>query len=362
MRYHSIDLLRSFAIVVMVIVHFTENLAGYTPLIAGLGAPTFLFLTGLSYRLWLNAKQARGVTETKIAKSTVRRGLFLFGLGFAFNVLVWLPEDTFNWDVLTLIGVGMITLNLARQLPPTITFLACLGLTSLTPLLQFEADWQAYWTPGYFDPDLTLTDVVLGFLVVGYFPIFPWLAFPLIGFLFGTFQFAETPDPKREDRFAQLGWQAGLTLMLLAVFVVLGSANSSGETATFLSQSWRMFPPGVAYMAGTLGFVLFAFGLSFLFFDRDRRDRFQSLHRITDTLSRHSLSAYLLHHIIHLYPLWIYGSFSANDPTAYWQKAMSVPWSLAAAIACLTLMYVIFRLMDRYHRGGIEAWMRWLCD
>lgn len=362
MRYHSIDLLRSFAIVVMVIVHFTENLSGYTPLIAGLGAPTFLFLTGLSYRLWLNGKFAKGIAETDIAKSTIRRGLFLFGLGFAFNVLVWLPEDTFNWDVLTLIGVGMITLNLARQLPPMITSLTCSGLISLTPLLQAEADWQAYWTSGYFDPDLSLTDVVLGFLVVGYFPIFPWLAYPLIGYLFGTFQFAETPDPKREDRIARRGWQAGLALMFLAILVVGGSSAMPGETAALLSKSWRMFPPGIAYVTGTLGFVLFAYGVSFLLLDRGWRDRFQGFHQITDTLSRHSLSAYLLHHITHLYPLWIYGSFSAGDPTAYWQQAMSTPWALAAAFAFLPLMYATFRLMDRYHRRGIEAWMRWLCD
>ena len=66
MRYRSIDLMRSYAIVVMVFVHFLENLAGsrdWSP--DGFGAPIFTFLTGVSYRLWLAKSERRWIADIK---------------------------------------------------------------------------------------------------------------------------------------------------------------------------------------------------------------------------------------------------------------------------------------------------------
>ena len=115
MRYVSIDILRTFAIVVMVFVHFAENLAGFEFPGAGFGAPIFALLSGVGYRLWLEGRRARGASQEEISKVSIRRGLFVLGVGFLFNVLVWLPEDTFNWDVLTLIGAALLILNGKRK-------------------------------------------------------------------------------------------------------------------------------------------------------------------------------------------------------------------------------------------------------
>ena len=93
MRYHSIDILRMVAIFVMVIVHFGENLSGFDFALAGFGAPLFAMLSGASYRLWINGQATLGVDEEQISKISIRRGLFVIGVGFAFNILVWLPEE-----------------------------------------------------------------------------------------------------------------------------------------------------------------------------------------------------------------------------------------------------------------------------
>ena len=134
-RLASIDLLRTVAIVLMTLVHFVENLAGsydiesgpfiganrYWWMPTGFAAPLFTFLSGVSYRLWADAQASRGRDDEEISKISVRRGLFLILFGLLFNVLVWMPEDIFNWDILPLIGTAMLALDLARRTPPAVT-------------------------------------------------------------------------------------------------------------------------------------------------------------------------------------------------------------------------------------------------
>ena len=92
-RQASIDVLRAVAIMLMVVVHFVENLSGWYGeadnvfagvhrvwwLPTGFAAPIFTFLTGVSYRLWLDLQWRRGRSDEAIAKGTVRRGLLLVG-------------------------------------------------------------------------------------------------------------------------------------------------------------------------------------------------------------------------------------------------------------------------------------------
>jgi uncharacterized membrane protein len=72
MRYPSIDLLRTLAIQVMVIVHFCENLTGVILPITGLGAPLFSFLSGVSYFLWVQGQQARGRSDEECSSGFPR--------------------------------------------------------------------------------------------------------------------------------------------------------------------------------------------------------------------------------------------------------------------------------------------------
>ena len=185
------------AIAIMVTVHFIENLSGLYGdgermilgvdygwwLPTGFAAPTFALLSGMSYRLWSVVQKEKGYTDEMISKRTIRRGLFLIGLGFMFNVLVWLPEDVFNWDILTLIGFALLALSVVRQMPENITILSAGLAIAISPILRVMADYPAFWQAYYFDYDFTISDVLLGWLVVGYFPVFPWLALPMIGYV-----------------------------------------------------------------------------------------------------------------------------------------------------------------------------------
>ena len=364
-RHASIDVLRAIAIALMVVVHFAENLSGWHGaagsafagvhrtwwLPTGFAAPMFTFLTGVSYRLWLDLQRRRGRSEMAIAKGTVRRGLFLIGLGFAFNVLIWLPEDVFNWDILTLIGCGMLALEVARRMPDAVVLLAATLAIAVAPAMRVVVGYTAYWAQGYFDYDFTLADVAIGWLVTGYFPIFPWLAYPLAGFALG-------PRPAAGQRGSVL---VGAGLVATAALLVIAWPSLPAAVTGDALQAWTMFPASTAYVLGTLGGVVLALA---------------GLHRLLDEpvpragaivawaapLSRHSLSLYLAHHALHVWPLWAVGMATSDDPTALWQVAMPVAWAIGLAAVFLIAAAVVCRWADRRRVPTAEALMRWICD
>ena len=361
-RQRSVDLVRAVAIALMVIVHFAENLSGWQGggfagvhrtwwLPTGFAAPIFTFLSGLSYRLWVEAQRERGRSEAWITKGSVRRGLFLIGLGFAFNVLVWLPEDVFNWDILTLIGLGLLVLTVARWVPdPAIVFAAAVVVAAAPPL-RVAADYAAYWTGGYYDYEFTPADVTLGWLVTGYFPVFPWLAFPLTGYAVGPWML----DRGRRGVVMATGLVVASLAVVLA-WPALPTAVTGGAELV-----WSMFPPSTAYVLGTVGTVMLALAAAHRLLD-ERPGGGRLLMDWAGPLSRHALSIYLLHHAVHIWPLWAAGLATAGDPTALWQRALPVGWSIGLAGAFLVAAAVLFRWVDRRGLPTPELLMRWLCD
>lgn len=360
MRFASIDLLRTLAIGLMVVVHFMENLSGVDWAPAGLGAPLFAFLAGVSFRLWARGQEAKAAPPDAIRRVAVRRGLFLFALGFVFNVLVWLPEDTFNWDVLTMIGTTLVVLAFARELPRPVLVVAAGVAVAISPLLRHQADYVSYWSRDYFDPDLTLPDVLIGYLATGYFPLFPWLAFPVVGYVAGTVVFPDHTDEPPSVRPLVL---AGGGLALLAVLFRVGHHTLPAPLPTAVLNGWHMFPASPEYVCGTLGFALLAFAALHVWVDRRRRlDRVPAVIPAARTMSKYSLTMYLLHHVLHLWPLWVYGAVVGDDPTGYWRKALPVGVSIALVPVCLVACYLLFRAAERWNWPTTETLMRWLCD
>jgi uncharacterized membrane protein len=360
-RYPSIDILRTIAIALMVQVHFLENLSGAIGVgPTGYAAPLFTFLSGVSYRLWVNSQEARGRKDADISKITIRRGLFLFGTGFLFNVLVWLPEDTFNWDILTFIGTAMLLLNVVRKMPTPIPLLICLLVFGLSPLFRGVSDYPAYWINGYFECDLNLSEVTLGFLVNGFFPIFPWIIFPVAGFTVASWIF---PGSEQTPQTLSRLTIAGLCLLGVALLIVAAGFYSTTAVQSVWLKGWTMFPASTEYLLGTMGVALMS--LSILhrwidplpFFAKDRL-----IGRIAATYSSHSFSIYLLHHVVHIWPLWIYGLTYGTEPTEFYQKAMPVAWSLPLAMVFLIACYPLFRWLDRTGSPTVESLMRWICD
>jgi uncharacterized membrane protein len=363
MRYPSIDILRTLAIFVMVLVHFGENLSGYRLPCAGFGAPLFAFLSGVSYRLWVTGQQSRGISELDISKVSVRRGLFVFGVGIAFNVLVWMPEDTFNWDVLTFVGTALLLLNLARRIPQTISVLFAVLAILVSPILRSLADYGAYWENGYFEYDVTLSDVWIGFLSVGYFPIFPWIAYSLAGFATASRLFVEPTEPSEPRPSPWPTIFTGAAFSSTAILVLGARSYLPVLWSQTLLGGWSMYPPTTVYVLGTLGLTLMLIGVVHHCVDFNPRAlRYGGLLSIAKTFSRYSLTIYVLHHVIHLWPLWIYGVATGHEPTEYWTQAMPISISMPLALLFLAGCYELLRRLGPDRNYGIESWMRWVCD
>lgn len=347
----------------MVLVHFGENLSGFYSPITGFGAPLFAFLAGVGYCLWSRAQTARGKSESEISRISVRRALFVFGVGFAFNIFVWLPEDVFNWDVLTYIGASLLFLTVTRHLPSLVLTVISVAALLASPVLRQIVDYAAYWQNGYFDPDMTLSDVIMGFLVTGYFPLFPWIAFPLAGFQAGAILFADSGNSSDSQRSP---WFIVITGMILfaASMLLLGIRP---YLPTTLSQKvlggWNMFPPTMEYVTCTLGLALVLLGLLHLYVDLNPAvASYQNALQVPKAFSRYSFTIYILHHIVHLWPLWVYAMATGQERTDVWMNAMPLTASITLAVLFLFCAYGLVRVLGNDRNYGIEACMRWLCD
>jgi len=165
-----------------------------------LPAPLFLFLAGISFALVTDKLRKKEVPAKEIAKTTIRRGAEIFGLGLLFRLqeyLIAFPwarwSDLLRVDVLNTIGLSMMLMGLLclgvmsfnRKSRGLLIWKAAstgLLISLLTPLL-----WTT-WRPSRLPwPLESYIDGVhnLGTPQAWLFPIFPWAAFSFIGLAVG---------------------------------------------------------------------------------------------------------------------------------------------------------------------------------
>jgi uncharacterized membrane protein len=370
-RLYSVDILRAVAILLMIQVHFVGNLSSRPPsgsllfnLSSWLGiwpAPLFTMLVGLSYSLWLDKQRALGAAADRIVKFSIRRGIFLFGAGIAFAVFIWSPEETFNWDILPLIGVSLLILAAARKLPPVVLLTICLMVLLLAPPLRQVSDFTAYWKAEEYIYDFTMTDVVLGFLLNGYFPLLPWIIFPLVGYSIGETFFRQ--DCRSRFPASKLSIIGGALLALAAILLML-QRFMPAAIANFYLTDVTFYPASTTYIIGMLGLSMLTLGL--LHSRLDCCLSFTGKGRILRFFQRYSAFAftvYIVHHMAHLWPLWLYGVWKGeDDPTEYWRQAMSVPLAFGLAIVFIAAFSFVLVWLERRKKWSFEALMRWVCE
>src|SRR6266446_3814233 len=214
-RLAYIDWMRGLACVLMFQTHCYDSWLGdgarkstffmWSQLGGTLPAPLFLFLAGISFALVVDKLRQKDLAASQIARTTIRLGAEIFGLGLLFRVqeyLIawgWAPwSDLFRVDILNTIGISMMLMGAicgvvlgaaGKSRQPRLVLAGTAAATALTislltPLLW--TTWRPHWLPW------PLESYINGVHNLGepqpwLFPVFPWTGFAFAGLAIGLF-------------------------------------------------------------------------------------------------------------------------------------------------------------------------------
>jgi len=285
-RIESIDLLRGFIMIIMVLDHVrsyfhrdaflysptdlsqTNTSLFFTRWITHFCAPTFILLSGVSAFL-----SSRNKTPGEAGAFLIKRGLWLVvveivivSLGITFN-----PGYNFViLQVIWAIGASMIILGLLRRLPYNILLiigvLLFFGHDIIWYLLPENPRNASQWLKFFLTANGNVVQVGAGHFIGDFYAILPWTGVMIMGFCLGRWFDKDYPAAKRKRQLLLTG--ASLTVL----FLVLRLANSYGDPApwrpmntplkTFFSFFFvSKYPPSLMYLGATLGPSLLALSL-----------------------------------------------------------------------------------------------------
>ena len=242
-RLAYIDWMRGLACLLMFQTHCYDSWLGgaarqskflmYSQLGGTFPAPLFLFLAGISFALVTGKLWDKNIPPVEIARTTIRRGAQIFGLGLLFRVqefliaLGWAPgSDLLRVDILNTIGLSMMLMGVLCWLVLSVQqrgsqarvalVVAAVGTVLLIALLTppLWTTWRPHWLPWPLESYINGVHN-LGIPQAWLFPIFPWTAFAFAGLAVG-FVLQSSWTRAREVRvFAFLG-AGGILLVQFA--------------------------------------------------------------------------------------------------------------------------------------------------
>ncbi|NPU83670.1 MAG: DUF1624 domain-containing protein [Syntrophaceae bacterium] len=353
-RVLSVDVMRGFALICMVMVHFMVYLVDAASadtwpyfflnhILADWGASCFLMMMGMSQVL--SARRHAGEDNRLIFKRTMIRGGFIFLAGIVMLALAWGPGRIWQWDILTLMGFATVMLFFCRFLPSWAILFLAVSLAVCTPLLRMGIDFNAVWggnfvhvpvisryLPGIlldpaaeYEPAWQAGEIVRGFLFTGEFPVVPWFIFPPLGFVLGR---RIVSSRLRQDLpFLSI---IGLLLIALGLGWAYAAMGRPGASVVFdYIAPLSFYPDSFTMICYQLGVALVVFSGLYYCYDVHRTDKQKEsfLVRVYLRTSRSSLTFYFLHYLLIGWPLALvylvtgrylkYG-FLGSIPTLLW--------------------------------------------
>ena len=312
-----------------------------TVFIAGMAAPLFLFLAGLTIAMAASSRAAK-VGHAEAAALARKRGLQIFALAFLFR----LQSQLLGWgafinflkvDILNVMGLAMIAAALvwslsANRLVRMILFaIATVVVAMATPLVR-EASILA-----------ALPDAIEAYIrpLPGRttFALFPWAAFVLAGGIAGELVFAAQTE-SQERRL-----QAGLLISGLAG-IALGYGASFRPSIYAVANFWTSSPTFFFIRVGICtAMIPIARGIDRLhgFARRAMGSYFSEPDvpgRVITTLGRSSLFVY-----------WIHVEMAYGGIAKPLKRALPLELSIVATVALCALLYQIVVWKDRKMAG-----------
>jgi len=206
-------------------------------------APLFVFLSGISFALVTERLREKGASSGEVARTTIRRGAEILGLGLLFRVqefalgFPWSPwTDLLRVDVLNILGLSMLlmgvlcwitarrysgdsaslqlTVAASRNRAIAASLIAAAVVAIATPVLwtTHRPSWLPWPLETYINGVHTF-DKPQPWL----FPLFPWSAFAFAGLAVGFLFFTNFGKTKEGLLFALLGI-AGPLACALSIF------------------------------------------------------------------------------------------------------------------------------------------------
>jgi uncharacterized membrane protein len=266
-RLAYVDWMRGLAVVLMFQTHCynswltpearKSSLYAWSQLWGTFPAPLFIFLAGVSFALATEKLREKGAASNAIAKTTILRGLEVYGLGLLFRVqefalgYPWSPwTDLLRVDVLNILGLSMMLMGVlcwltASRSPmqptaspspmPSIasptsvgtiassrTIVGALAAVALVVLITpplwttHRPSWLPWPLESYINGVHTFRQPQPWL-----FPLFPWSAFAFAGLAAGFFLFSDFAKCKEAFAFAAIG-ATGVLAGILSLFFDTG--------------------------------------------------------------------------------------------------------------------------------------------
>lgn len=286
-RLAHIDWMRGLACVLMFQTHCYDSwlspearkssLFAWSQLGGTLPAPLFIFLAGISFALVTERLREKGAARNDVAKTTIRRGAEILGLGFLFRVqeyalgFPWAPwTDLLRVDVLNILGISMMLmgvlcwLSAARKGTDPATSPSVVGPSRTRGIVValFAAAAVALLTPPLWTTrrprflPWPLESYINGVHIFDkpqpwLFPLFPWSAFAFAGLAVGFFLFTDFAKRKEGLTFAALGATGFLASFVSTRF------DASRVQLYSVYDYWHTSPNFFLMRCGILMMILF---------------------------------------------------------------------------------------------------------
>ncbi|MBI5473531.1 MAG: DUF1624 domain-containing protein [Ignavibacteriae bacterium] len=360
-RVEYIDLLRGWAVIVMIETHMMN--ATISPeimsssffimltFINGLVAPSFTFASGLAYAVTTRRKINDYLAFGAPLLLNIRRLLFVVGIGYLlhlpkFNFHQILTQTTarsweffFQADVLQCIGVSLLIiqglllmLRSERRLYVTLSIMAFL-VVFLSPIV-WGIDWRNYLPPpvaGYMNG--------MHFPQFSGFPLFPWSAFIFGGAALGYFALEAKQKGNEQKFFMQVLWIAPAVMLFSALIE---------PTASRLYPTYHYGLSSPSFFLLRFGIVMLLCGGMFFF-----EKRFSvSPKSIVTLIGRESLIVYSLHLLL------IYGNFASFNFQKRVAHSFGYLEASIATVVLIGLMILVAKFWDHMRKRNPKVKQR----
>lgn len=324
-RLQSLDALRGFVMVIMLIDHIRENWYLYMNVTdpvnpatvepalffmrvaTNLCAPIFVLLTGLGAYLY-----GQQHTRAETASYLVKRGLLLMAIDVVLITVAWtvkLPM-TFWLQVIWAIGLCMIALAGLIYLPKKL--LLALGVVIVAGhnlldgihLLPGEPGFTA-WAMLHQRDFIALP---FGAVARTSYPVLPWIGVIVLGYVLGSWFERGTDERGRVRRLLTLGMAMLLGFVLLRALNVYGDqpwvARETTAHTLMAFIALTKYPPSLLFLLQTLGVGIILLAL----FERWQGHRWLSMLAVFGgaPMFFYILHMYVLRALYHL-AYWIWG-------------------------------------------------------